>query len=428
MLRTMSLLYCLTSKKWDSNMRETKFKKTDIGLIPEEWEITTLGEISQKPSYGVGAEAIPFNGYDKYIRITDIDDSNGAYVPNPIVSPSFYSDQHIVRENDLLVARTGASVGKSYLYNKKDGKLIFAGFLMKLNICAANSQLVFYNTKTNRYQSWVASESARTGQPGLNIEQLKSFQLAVPSNDNEQRRIAKALRDIDGLISSLTKLIEKKQNIKTATMQQLLTGKKRLEGFTEPWVTIKLSETGYMTAGGTPSTLIADYWGGEINWVQSGVIHDCIVKESQVEKRITLKGLQNSATHLIKKDSVLVAITGATCGNVAYLPFESTANQSVISIETNSQYNSYFLYNLLKIYRNMILELRSGSAQGGVNLASLRQMEVLVPPTFDEQTAIANILTSMDNEISALEAKKAKYESIKKGMMQELLTGRIRLV
>lgn len=298
---------------------------------------------------------------------------------------------------------------------------------MKLNICNADSRYVFYTTRTGRYLKWVASESARTGQPGLNLQQLKEFKIPIPPLD-EQRKIAKALSDIDGLIDSLSKLINKKKNIKTGAMQQLLTGEKRLAGFSEAWEYKKLSDTGFMTAGGTPSTMIPEYWDGNINWLQSGVVHDCVVKESQVDKHITLEGLQHSSAHLIKKDSVLIAITGATCANVAFLPFESTANQSVVSIETNTENHPYFLYNLLKMYRGKILELRSGSAQGGVSLTSLKELNVYLPASLKEQSAIASILTDMDTEIASLEAKKEKFELIKKGMMQELLTGRVRLV
>lgn len=390
-------------------MRETKFKQTDIGLIPEDWDVTTLGEISQKPSYGVGAEAIPFNGYDKYIRITDIDDSNGAYVPNPIVSPSFYSDQHIVRENDLLVARTGASVGKSYLYNNKDGKLIYAGFLMKLNISGANSQYTFYTTRTSRYLSWVASESARTGQPGLNIEQLKSFQFAIPSHDNEQRKIAKALSDIDGLISSLTKLIEKKQNIKTATMQQLLTGKKRLEGFTEPWVEKEIGSLCMVIKG---EQLNRDKMNGDAIYpVYNG-------------------GISPSGYHSdynTAPDTVIISEGGNSCGFVNFIhePFWRGGHcYGLFGFEGNND----FFYQLLKFREKDIMKLRAGSGLPNIQKSNLSAFVVEIPNNFDEQTAIANILSDMDNEISALGTKKAKYESIKKGMMQELLTGRIRLV
>ena len=155
-------------------MKETKFKQTEVGMIPSDWYVKTLGSLTDKCSYGVGAEARVYCGGVKYIRITDIDDESHRFSPSPITSPSFYQEKHIVQKNDLLVARTGASVGKSYLYDEKDGKLVYAGFLMKLNVFNADSKYVFYNTLTKSYWNWVASESARTGQPGLNLQQMKN--------------------------------------------------------------------------------------------------------------------------------------------------------------------------------------------------------------------------------------------------------------
>ena len=212
-------------------MKETKFEQTERGMIPSDWEVKTLGSLTDKCSYGVGAEARVYCGDVKYIRITDIDDESHRFSPSPITSPSFFQEKHIVQKNDLLVARTGASVGKSYLYDEKDGKLVYAGFLMKLNVFNADSKYVFYNTLTKSYWNWVASESARTGQPGLNLQQMKLYSIALPPTIKEQQRIANALSDVDTLIANLEKLIAKKKNIKQGAMQQLLTGKKRLPGF-----------------------------------------------------------------------------------------------------------------------------------------------------------------------------------------------------
>lgn len=203
-------------------MIETKFKQTEIGWITEEWEVELLGNLSSDCSYGVSAEAISYDGHHKYIRITDIDDTNGCYCSDSPVSPMFFTRKHIVKINDLLIARTGASVGKTYLYNKKDGLLVYAGFLMKLNISEANSQFIFYQTKSNTYLSWIISESNRTGQPGINLQQIKKYPLPLPPLP-EQHRIATALSDVDALIVSLDKLIAKKQAIKQGAMQQLLT-------------------------------------------------------------------------------------------------------------------------------------------------------------------------------------------------------------
>lgn len=215
-----------------SAKRETEessgYKMTELGMIPSDWEVKNLGSITQNCSYGVGAEAVSFNGRTKYIRITDIDDDSHRFIPSPLTSPSFYENKHVVQENDLLIARTGASVGKTYLYDSKDGKLIFAGFLIKMNVCEANSKFVFYSTLTKYYQDWIVSESARTGQPGVNLQQMKKLQIALPPTIEEQTAIANVLSDMDAEISALETKLAKYRTLKTGMMQQLLTGKIRL--------------------------------------------------------------------------------------------------------------------------------------------------------------------------------------------------------
>lgn len=402
-------------------------KMTDIGIIPNDWKIKTIEEVGHSFSYGVGAEAIPFDGKNKYIRITDIDDASAQYRPSPIMSPSFFSEQHLLKKGDIVVARTGASVGKSYLYNKNDGRLIFAGFLMKFNVDGCNAPYLAYHLQTKHYKQWVSTESARTGQPGLNIEQLKQFSFPTPSDSNEQNGIAAVLTNIDSLISSIEKAIRKKQLMKQGSMQQLLTGKMRLNGYDEQWIDIELGELGIMKSGGTPSTNTPEYWGGGINWLQSGAVQNCEIYPEAVSQKITELGLSKSAAYLISKDSVLIAITGATCANIGYLTFESAANQSVVSIEPNEDTDAKFLYQKLLTERDKILSNRGGSAQGGVTLNQLKKLAITIPKNLEEQKSIATILKSMDDEISALEAEREKYISIKQGMMQKLLTGQIRL-
>ena len=409
-------------------MIETNFKHTDIGLIPHDWEVKTILSVIDECNYGVGAEAIKYNGGAKYLRITDIDDGSHHYSPKPLTSPAFYDECHLAKSGDMFVARTGASVGKSYLYHPQDGKLVYAGFLIKVHISKANPYYVFLNTLTQRYSNWVISESARTGQPGLNAEQLKTLLIPLPPTLAEQERIAGALSNIDTLIGALNEQIEKKRHIKQGTMQQLLTGKKRLAGFTGEWRDKKLDEMGFLTAGGTPSTIEPSYWGGDINWLQSGAVQNCIITPDAVVKTISKEGLQNSAAYLIKPDSVLIAITGATCANVGYLTFESAANQSVVSIEPNKENCAMFLFQKLLTERTNILSYKGGSAQSGVTLKALKQLTITIPPTIAEQSAIAAVLSGMDTEIAALEQKRDKYIAIKSGMMQDLLTGKIRLV
>ena len=408
-------------------MIETRFKQTEVGAIPEDWEVKKLGEISQDASYGVSAEAISYDGKNKYIRITDIDDKYRIFIPSPLSSPAFFDKQHILKSNDILFARTGASVGKSYLYNLLDGILVFAGFLMKLNIQYEDSRYVFYETLTNRYKKWILQESMRSGQPGINIQQLKSFPIPLPPLP-EQTRIAAALTSIDNLITSLLALIEKKKQLKQGTMQQLLTGKRRLPGFYGEWVEKKLGEICEFANGYTPSKEVASFWtNGTIPWFRMEDIrtNGRVLSDSiQHITKIAVKG------QLFPSNSIIISTT-ATIGEHALIIVDSLANQQFTNLKIRKSLSKSISIDWLFHYCFVLGEwCRNNINEGGlaaVNMDDFSSHEMIMPPTFSEQTAIANVLTAMDNEIAALEAKRAKYEAIKQGMMQQLLTGRVRL-
>ena len=148
----------------------------------EKWEEVSLSDVADGFEYGMNAAATSFDGEHKYIRITDIDDDAHTYIASAPVSPSGdLEEKYRVRENDILFARTGASVGKSYLYRKTDGDLFFAGFLIRIHVKeGVDSGYVFLNTLTEDYDKWVLLESARSGQPGINAEQYKRYSFKLP--------------------------------------------------------------------------------------------------------------------------------------------------------------------------------------------------------------------------------------------------------
>lgn len=160
------------------------YKQTEVGVIPEGWEVKTIGDcLLKNPDYGINAAAVDYDDtLPTYLRITDISEDgkfislNKASVNNSLAS-SYY-----LEKGDIVFARTGASVGKTYLYNERDGRLVFAGFLIRIK---ANSEIVDYRyliylTQTKTYWSWVAANSMRSGQPGLNSNEYKSFQIPIP--------------------------------------------------------------------------------------------------------------------------------------------------------------------------------------------------------------------------------------------------------
>lgn len=325
----------------------------------------------------------------------------------PLVSPEWFLDKYIVKENDILIARTGASVGKCYLYKQSDGKLIFAGFLMRLNIINADSKFTFYQLCTEHYRNWITSESARTGQPGVNLQQIKSFGIPSPQSLREQHNIASALTSIDNLLLSLDKLIEKKKLIKQGAMQELLTGKKRLPGFTGEWVERQLGE---ILDYEQPIKYITN----NTNYVDTGI-------PVLTAGKTFILGYVYENTNIYTNLPVIIFDDFTT--DCKYVDFGFKVKSSAIKmLKEKEGYNIKLIFEYLKLLRYNTTEHK----RQWINTFSKEL--VYIPSDIKEQNAIANVLSSMDKEIESLEGKKAKYEQIKQGMMQQLLTGKIRLI
>lgn len=174
----------------------------------QEWAYSTIGKCSISLEYGMNAAAVKYDGKHKYIRITDIDEETSAFIPNPLSSPDGeFEQKYLVKENDILFARTGASVGKSYLYNPNDGELYFAGFLIRARIKPEyNGTFIYYQTKSKKYDRWVKLTSMRSGQPGINSQEYSGYPIAI-TGKVEQDKIAGFFQMLDNRIAVQNKII-----------------------------------------------------------------------------------------------------------------------------------------------------------------------------------------------------------------------------
>ena len=188
----------------------------------ETWKEVSLGDVASGFEYGMNAAATIYDGSHKYIRITDIDDSSHRYTQDSLVSPEGQvEEKYRVLENDILFARTGASVGKSYCYLKSDGELYFAGFLIRIHVnSGVDCSYVFQNTLTEAYRRWVMLESARSGQPGINAEQYKQYRFLLPPIEI-QKKISLLASNLDVRISKGESLLSHLEQTKAALLQQL---------------------------------------------------------------------------------------------------------------------------------------------------------------------------------------------------------------
>lgn len=203
--------------------RAKRFRDDDGNEFPE-WEEKTLGEISEPLKYGMSAAAVKYDGENKYLRITDIDEASRKYVSDKIASPeaSKIAEKFLVQKNDLLFARTGASVGKTYLYDETDGKMYYAGYLIKAHIKPEyDSQFIFQLTLTNEFKKWVKKESMRTAQPGINAECLAKYKMMIPCME-EQQKIGSFLAEIDKEIQIQKEFIKTYAEGKKRMMRELM--------------------------------------------------------------------------------------------------------------------------------------------------------------------------------------------------------------
>ncbi len=197
-------------------------EKISVSNTDTEWEEVSLSDVATGFEYGMNSAAGPYDGKHKYIRITDIDDELHTYDSSNPVSPSDdVDDKYRVMENDILFARTGASVGKSYLYNANDGELYFAGFLIRIHVKENyDSRFIYMNTISDEYDRWVKLESMRSGQPGINAEQYRNYKFKVPSLPL-QTKIANVSSLLDRKIMENVLFLEKMQRLKTGLLQNM---------------------------------------------------------------------------------------------------------------------------------------------------------------------------------------------------------------
>ena len=215
--------FCWLDQKYKRGLiSEILNQKIRITHEDEKWEEVSLSAVAEGFEYGMNAAATIFDGVHKYIRITDIDDDSHTYIDSAPVSPAgVLEGKYRVRENDILFARTGASVGKSYLYQASDGDMYFAGFLIRIHVIdGVDSGYVFLNTLTEEYNGWVALESTRSGQPGINAEQYRRYRFKLPPLET-QKQISAIAQKIDAQIKRESQCLRLLQKQKDGFLQQL---------------------------------------------------------------------------------------------------------------------------------------------------------------------------------------------------------------
>lgn len=413
--------------------------QTDAGVIPEDWDVGPLGEcLEARPSYGINAPAVPYSDLlPVYVRITDITE-DGRLSPTQRVSVhSKMSASYYLADGDIVFARTGSSVGKSYRYNPDDGPLVYAGFLIRVTPNPEKllpAFLAAYAT-TGAYWRWVRLMSMRSGQPGINGNEYAQLPVPLPPLP-EQCAIAGALSDVDALLGRLDRLITKKRDLKQAVMQQLLTGQIRLPGFYGEWEMKRLGDHVMFLRHGVNSRaeLLPE---GRVKYLHYGDVHACKDVYLSPASLPCLSDAKAASLDRLRDGDLILADASEDIAGVS----KSVEVRGVGSIEVVSGLHTIaarFDKNVLADgfkgflqfcppFATQLRRLAAGTKVYATNRAHVASVEMRLP-TVPEQAAIAAVLSDMDAELSALEARRDKTRALKQGMMQELLTGKTRLL
>ena len=409
---------------------------TEIGEIPEEWKIDMISNLKESMYYGITAKSTEQSSDLRFLRTTDISDFsfNPADLPYcEITGTKPDLSKYYLKQGDIIVARAG-TVGVSVLVKRDLLNTIFGSYLIKL---VFNKQLVNANFVHYYFQSDIYWGKLRAAQgstiKNISLPFLRALLLPVPPL-SEQHKIAEIIATADEAIQKVNEEITLTEKLKKGLMQILLTKgightKFKMTAIGEmpaEWRTEKISKLGQIVTGGTPSTSEPAYWNGEIPWIASGDVHQRYIKMAR--KFITQEGYLKSNCNLLPIGTVLIALNGQgkTRGLSAILDIEAVCNQSMAGIipKRDILNSVYLLYHLLNRYA----EIRniSGIGRNGLNLEHIGNIVISCPPLI-EQEKIAEIISTIDNKLLLLGHKKERLERLKKGLMGDLLTGKVRV-
>lgn len=419
-------------------MNHENMKMTEVGWIPKDWECNLFEDVLSTFTTG----STPYRGIPEYYQGNEKWVSSGELNYNIISDTHEHITREAIRDSNLKVHEVGTFL-MAITGLEAEGT---RGKCAILGVPATTNQSCLAINSTDRmttdylfhyyqhFSNWYAFKySQGTKQQSYKAEIVKKFPIIHPAKLSEQRRIAQVLSDTDSLIASLSRTIEKKRLVKQGAMQQLLTGKTRLKGFSGEWVEKELGEIGKTIRGVgftpeqsslTPSSNSIPLLRSNNIQKQTIVLNDliyvdksCIANRQIMNYGDILICAANGSRNLVGKSSMYKSA------------FQRTFGAFMCVFRCFDKFQSAFVSYLFQsdCYKEQLDEILTGSAINNLNGSQIEALRFFVPQSVDEQQAIANILTTMDNEIASLEAELQKYKALKQGMMQKLLTGQIRL-
>jgi len=416
------------------------YKQTEIGVIPEDWDVKYLEEVSERVSVGLATSVTKYYRNKGVPIIRNLNIKDGFFDDGDML----YLDGNFAKANlsksakglDVLTVHTGSNLGLTCVLPKSYDKCqTFTTLITTPRKWIMDPYYLCYHMSSFFGKKEMKKLEVGGGKGNLNTADLKKYRVFFPPTTEEQTAIATVLSDTDALIERLGKLIAKKKAIKQGAMQQLLTGKKRLPGFSGEWEVKKLPEVVWFQEG--PGVRNSQFTNSGVKLLNGTNIEDGKLLLEKTDRYISEKEAFGWYSHFLVDDGdILIACSGVTIDkfqekvtiasqvNLPLCMNTSTMRFKIVSSILSKDFFFYFLKS--KSFKEQIGGKATGSAQLNFGPSHVKMVEIALPKP-KEQTAIATILSDMDAEIESLEQKRDKYTMLKQGMMQQLLTGRIRI-
>lgn len=408
-----------------------EFNKHLRRQCPAGWRTVAFGDIVVRSQYGLSA-ATSSTGNVRMLGMSCLKDGKIFYDDLALIKLSNEEfNKFRLRAGDILINRTNSIelVGKASLV-EHDQDVVFASYVVRFLVDTKQVDplyIVYYFTKEDSQKRLTALATRGVSQANINPEVLKKlFLLHLPSLP-EQQKIAVILKTWNEAIGLTEQLIEKKQRYKKALMKHLLTGTLRFSEFVEEqWEKVQISDIGNVIAGGTPNTNKSEYWNGKVYWVTPTEITSLKTRYlCSTERRITCLGLKNSSAKLLPIGSVVVC-TRATVGDCAITTVPMATNQGFKSIIPTKEYDAEFIYYLFCFYKHEFIRRACGSTFLEISKHDFCKLRFSFPK-LKEQKKIAMVLNKSTQEIENLQTRYINLQRQKSGLMQQLLTGKLKV-
>ena len=409
------------------------YKQTEVGVIPEDWECVGSGVLATYFGGNAFKSEAAVSAGLRWLKIANVGKRRAQWTDVSYLPNSYATDfkEYILRKGDVVMALT-----RPILNNElKIAKLTELDVPALLNQRVAkvialpgmNLDFIYHTLQTRHFVDSMNEAMAGTDPPNIGSRALGSIPVATPPTKAEQEAIAEALSDADALIESLEQLLGKKRQLKQGAMQELLTGKKRLPGFSGEWETKRLGDVTDTDPENLGSNTRPSF---TFNYI---ALEDVDMGTLSSYSEQVFRTAPSRARRLLRKDDVLVSTVRPNL--VSHLLFAADGDNwvcstgfCVVRCRKGVSHSGYVYFHMFAAcVARQIEALLTGSNYPAINGGDVRALQIPFPE-YEEQIAIAHILTDMGAEIAALEAKLTKTRQLKQGMMQELLTGRIRLV